>query len=290
MLPDMEEATEKFQTKKSLGQHFLNNPSVSRWMCDAAEITSKDKVVEVGPGTGALTSELLARGATVIALEADIRAIAHLETAFDAEIASGQLTCLHHDVRQLNVADIPGISDHQFKLVANIPYYLSGLLFRIFLQSPVQPSLLVYLVQKEVAKRITTDVSRGEKESLLSLAVKVYGEAEYVRMVPRGHFTPAPKVDSAILAVRNISRTAFKDLDEAQFFKVLHLAFGQKRKQLVGNLAKEFDRATVTHILSTMNLSVSTRAEDVPAQMWPTLVAKLLSTDNPSITPDLSSN
>ncbi len=267
---------EKFKTKKSLGQHFLNSPVVSEWMCDAAEIASNDTIVEVGPGTGALTSELLKRGATVIALEADARAIEVLKEKFAKEISARQLTCLHCDVRTLDVAQIPNISNQDYKVVANIPYYLSGMLFRIFFESAVQPSTLVYLVQKEVAERI----SRSEKESLLSVAVKTYGEPKYVRTVTKGHFTPPPKVDSAILAVRNINRDLFTNLSETAYFKILHLAFGHKRKQLVGNLAKEFDRETITHILSTLNLQVSTRAEDVPPEMWPTLVQDLLSTQN----------
>ena len=274
----MEETNDKFQTKKSLGQHFLNSPVVSEWMCEAAEIASNDKVVEIGPGTGALTSELLKRGAVVTALEADTRAIEVLQKNFASEIANKQLVVIHQDVRTLDLGAITDLKDHEFKVVSNIPYYLSGMLFRTLLQTPLQPSTLVYLVQKEVAKRITADISRGEKESLLSLSVKAYGKPVYVRTVTRGHFTPPPKVDSAIIAVRNVSRDLFTHISEADFFKVIHLGFGQKRKQLAGNLAKEYDREVITHTLSTLNLLVSTRAEDVPIEKWPTLVEKIVST------------
>ena len=274
----MEETNDKFQTKKSLGQHFLNSPVVSEWMCEAAEIASNDKVVEIGPGTGALTSELLKRGAVVTALEADTRAIEVLQKNFASEIANKQLVVIHQDVRTLDLGAITDLKDHEFKVVSNIPYYLSGMLFRTLLQTPLQPSTLVYLVQKEVANRITADISRGEKESLLSLSVKAYGKPVYVRTVTRGHFTPPPKVDSAIIAVRNVSRDLFTHISEADFFKVIHLGFGQKRKQLAGNLAKEYDREVITHTLSTLNLLVSTRAEDVPIEKWPTLVEKIVST------------
>ncbi len=269
---------DKFQTKKSLGQHFLNSPVVSGWMCDAANITTGETILEIGPGTGALTKELLSRGAQVIALEADARAIAVLEENFSAELKSGRLTLMHTDVRTLLPQSIQHLTDHSFKLVANIPYYLSGLLFRMFLESSLQPTQIVYLVQREVAKRITTELSRGEKESLLSLAVKAYGTPVYVRTVPRGHFTPPPKVDSAIISINNISRNNFTELDEKEFFRLLHLGFGQKRKQLVCNLAAEFPRETVLHALSTLNLLATVRAEDVGIEAWLKLATLLLST------------
>ena len=270
---------EKFETKKSLGQHFLKSDVVPGWMCDAAEIASGDNVLEIGPGTGALTKVLLERGATVIALEADERAITVLEETFADEIARGSLILKHIDVRKLELSEITEVTDHSFKVVANIPYYLSGMLFRTFLESSIQPTTLVYLVQKEVAKRIVCDISRGEKESLLSLSVKAFGNPSLVRTVTRGHFVPPPKVDSAIIVVRNISRDNFITIPEADFFKILHLGFGQKRKQLLGNLSKAYDRRKLIHIFSTLGLSVTTRAEDVSLAEWLTLVKKILSTD-----------
>lgn len=271
---------EKFQTKKSLGQHFLTSDIVPGWMCDAAKLEAGELVLEVGPGTGVLTKELLKRGVRVIALEADPRAIAVLEETFTHELNKGQLQLIHQDVRTLDVAQLSELTDHGYKVVANIPYYLSGRLFRIFLESAKQPKSLVFLVQKEVAKRITTDTSRGEKESLLSISVKIYGKPTYVRTVTRGHFTPPPKVDSGIILIDNISRERFDHIDEEIFFTVLHLAFGKKRKQLLGNLAGEYTRELVSHTLSTLQLPLSTRAEDVPPEKWPTLVSKLISTHN----------
>jgi 16S rRNA (adenine1518-N6/adenine1519-N6)-dimethyltransferase len=270
----MEERT-RFETKKSLGQHFLTSPVVPSWMCSAAEVSAGDVVLEIGPGTGVLTKEILLRGAHVIALEADIRAIEVLKNTFAAEIQNGTLTLHHLDVRGLKPKDIEGLQDHEFKVVANIPYYLSGMLFRTFLESGLQPKSLVYLVQKEVAKRITTDLKRKEKESILSLSVKAYGTPEYVKTVSRGHFSPSPKVDSAIIAVRNITRDNFKELDESLFFALLHIGFGQKRKQLIGNLSKHYDRSSLTHTFSTLSLPVSIRAEDVPLEIWLKLATAL---------------
>ena len=273
------EAKKKFQHKKSLGQHFLTSPVVPGWMCDAASITSADTVLEIGPGTGVLTKELLKCGATVIALEADIRAIEVLTESFSQEITAKKLRIEHIDVRTLDLATISGISDHSFKVVANIPYYLSGFLFRLFLESSIQPTDLVYLVQKEVAKRITTSLERGEKESLLSLSIKVYGTPKYIKTVSSGHFTPPPKIDSGIIAITGIQRENFKNIEESLFFSILHLGFGQKRKQLLGNLSKEYDREELINIFSTVDIPISVRAEDVPLEKWLTLV-KELSTKN----------
>ena len=268
-----ESASEPFATKKSLGQHFLNSDLVPNWMCDAAFVTRGDVVVEVGPGTGALTSALLLRGAQVIALEADRRAIAVLTETFAEAIHRGELVIHHADMRTYDLADLalPG----GYKVVANIPYYLSGMLFRTFLEHSVQPETIVFLVQKEVAKRLTASLERNEKESLLSLSVKLYGTPEYVRSVSRGHFTPPPKVDSAIVAIRDIGRGRLSRIDAEHFFTVLHLGFGKKRKQLLGNLSETYPRDTLTHIFSTLNLPHTVRAEDIPLATWLSLVRAL---------------
>jgi len=265
---------ESFQHKKSLGQHFLNSPVVPGWMCDAGRITAADTVFEIGPGTGALTAELLTRGATVVALETDARALQTLAERFAAELAAGQLRLVAGDARRLDLAAY-GLTDHTFKIVANIPYYLSGQLFRHCLQSRIQPTALVFLVQKEVAKRATAQLERGEKESLLSLSVKAYGEPHYVKTVGRGHFVPPPAVDSAIISISDINRAAFTDLSQSFFFELLHLGFGQKRKQLLGNLANQFEREHLTHIFSTLGIPVSTRAEDLPLKTWLSLATAL---------------
>jgi len=275
----METSIKKFQTKKSLGQHFLNSPAVPKWMCDAGEIVAGETVLEIGPGTGVLTKELLTRGAKVIALEADTRAIEVLQELFENEISNGHLTIYHTDVRELELSTITELTDHSFKVVANIPYYLSGLLFRMMLQSEIQPSRLVYLVQKEVAKRITTVLTRDQKESILSLSVKVYGVPTYVKTVTKGHFNPPPKIDSAIIAIENITRDNFAHIGEHFFFEILHIGFGQKRKQLLGNLTSKYDRHTLTHIFSTLSLDTTIRAEDVSLPIWLILVQELAKID-----------
>ena len=261
---------EVFEHKKSLGQHFLNSTYVPKQMCDAADLRAGEVVFEIGPGTGALTREMLARGATVIALEADPRAIETLETDFEAEISSGQLTIHHGDARSINFSAL-GLKDQQYKVIANIPYYISGLLFRAVLESDIQPNTLVFLVQKEVASRICKD----KKESLLSLGVKAYGIPTYICSVSKSHFTPPPKVDSAVVAVNAISKQHFKTLSAKDFFDILHLGFGQKRKQLQGNLSATYDKEAIAMAFKAAHISPAARAEDISLQSWLILVKEL---------------
>lgn len=255
--------TDKFEHKKSLGQHFLNSDYVPKKMCLAGGVGRGDIVLEIGPGTGVLTKELLTHGATVIAMEADERAITALEASFPQEIARQQLVIHHHDARQLNPRTF-GLLDKKFKVVSNIPYYLSGLLFRSLLDTDCRPSSLVFLVQKELAERI----ARARKESLLSLSIKLFGDPTYICTIKRSHFTPPPKVDSAIILVSNISNDRLAGLTADFIFEILHLGFGQKRKQLVGNLAQKYARQQIQNILHQLNLPETVRAEDIPLDTW----------------------
>ncbi|MEK7462368.1 MAG: 16S rRNA (adenine(1518)-N(6)/adenine(1519)-N(6))-dimethyltransferase RsmA, partial [Patescibacteria group bacterium] len=248
----------KFEHKKSLGQHFLNSDYVPKKMCLAAGLQTGELVLEIGPGTGMLTNELLARGARVIALEADPRAIESLEETFAAELAAGQLTLYHGDARALDFAELK-LTNQQYKVISNIPYYISGLLFRTILESNIQPNTLVFLVQKEVATRICRD----KKESLLSLGVKAYGTPTYICSVASSHFNPPPKVDSAIIAINNISKDNFRSIHELDFFKLLHLGFGKKRKQLAGNLASHYDKTAILNAFKVVGLAPNVRAEDM---------------------------
>lgn len=239
-------------------------------MADAAELSQGDVVLEIGPGTGVLTRELLLRGATVIAVEADARAIEMLKVSFSAELASGKLQLIHGDIRKLDLHAL-GLRPRAYKLIANIPYYLSGLLFRLFLESEIFPSDLVFLVQREVAERI----ARDKKSSLLSLSVRIFGEPCYITTVAPGNFTPPPKVDSSILAVRNISHDAFKDMDQKYFFTVLHTGFASKRKQLLGNLTKLASRDVLQAIFLALQIPLTARGEDLSLQTWVPLVHAL---------------
>lgn len=265
------EKTGKFEHKKSLGQHFLNNDRIPKKMADAGGVGEGDTVLEIGPGTGALTRELLSRGARVLAIEADSRAIASLEDTFSAEITAKSLTIVHGDVREMDLGKL-GLKPHTYKVVANIPYYLSGMLFRTFLETDFQPSDLVFLVQREVAERI----ARDPKESILSLSVKVFGNPRYVETVRPGNFNPPPKVDSAIISISNISKERLGKVPEKAFFSLIHEGFKSRRKQLLPNLSTLAPRDELTHTFSTLGIPLSVRGEDLSLETWLRLGERIL--------------
>lgn len=244
-----------------LGQHFLTSTAIAEAIVDAAHITPNETVLEVGPGKGILTEALLAQGARVVAVEKDPALVVFLNETFLNEIREKRLEIREGDVRDLKLSSLNSHLSTHYKVVANIPYYITGELMRMFLTAEHQPNTIVFLVQKEVAER----VAKSKKESLLSLSVKAYGTPRYVKTVKAGSFSPPPSVDSAILAIENISREHFKNTSEENFFKLLHVGFGQKRKTLMGNLK----RAGL--YTEAMALDPTTRAEDVPPEAWLTL-------------------
>jgi len=249
------------EKKKSLGQHFLHSKSYLNAVADAAHIKEGETVLEIGPGEGSLTEVLLERGASVLAIEKDSRLISFLQNKFadkNFEIIEGDALELPED-RPL----APWFKDgpqSSYKLIGNIPYYITGALFKKFLTAVHQPSTLVFLIQKEVGERI----ARSKKESILSLSIKAYGTPKYIKTVPAGAFAPAPKVDSAILAVENISRKNFADAaHEAKFFELIKKGFSQKRKLMKNNLGPDY-----ASVLQKTAIADKARAEDVPLQMW----------------------
>ncbi len=264
------EISNKFLHKRSLGQNFLTSDVVPNWMADSSKVTLGDTVLEIGPGTGMLTKVLLARGAKVIAVEADSRAVEQLIQTFKTEIASGQLTIHHGDAREITAKEL-NLSSGSFKVVANIPYYLSGFLLRSTLESTNQPSSLTFLIQKELAERI----ARDKKESLLSLSVKAFGEPHYQKTVSRGHFFPKPNVDSAILTISNISNDNFQKITPELFFEILHLGLGKKRKQLLTNLTEKYPRIYLEEIFNSLDIKLTARGEDIPLDVWLRLVSSL---------------
>jgi 16S rRNA (adenine1518-N6/adenine1519-N6)-dimethyltransferase len=253
-----------------LGQHFLNAHWVARDLVDSLNIERGERVVEIGPGKGALTQELLARGAIVIAIEKDPDLVAYLRSTYAGEIASGALSIIEADIRSISPEKI-GLKHQEYVLAANIPYYITGEIIRQFLEASAQPHSLALLIQKEVAQRI---VARDGKESILSLSVKAYGEPSIVATVPAGCFNPPPTVDSAILLVKNISKSFFEHIQERSFFDIVRTGFSAKRKMLAGNLTKKYG-AGARDALTSCAIEETIRAEDVPLEKWECLARKL---------------
>ncbi len=252
-----------FEAKKSLGQNFLTSPVIPRLMCEAAALPNGSTVLEIGPGTGALTRELLNFNYRVIAVETDQRAVNILQETFTDALASGQLTIVAGDIKTFDPSSY-NLLPHTYAIIANIPYYLSGYLLRTFLSGQTQPHTLVFLMQKELVERI----ARSKKQSLLSLSVAVYGQPHYYKTVSRGHFLPMPKVDSAILVVQNIQRNTFLSTSEELFFTIIHHGFKQKRKQLISNLRSLLPRETLLDLFLQLEIKETIRAEDVPLTTW----------------------
>lgn len=251
--------------KKSLGQNFLKSKSALNAMVSSSNIISVDTVVEIGPGKGALTQYLLETGARVIAYELDPRMVDYLSEIFAAELESKQLTIVHKDILDLDIQTELGIY-RQYKVIANIPYYITNAIMRKFLSSDHQPSDMVLLVQKEVAERI---VVRDGKQSLLSLSVALFGTPKYIMKVHKKYFSPSPKIDSAIVHIGNISRDHLdSDADEKLFFDMLHAAFGQKRKMALNNLGNMSNKDIWRNIFTQLHLSEKVRAEDIAIDVW----------------------
>jgi len=254
--------------KKSLGQNFLMHRRITERIADAAELNPTDTVLEIGPGTGMLTRALLGRAGSVVAVEADHELVAVLIEAFAQEIQEGRLTVLNEDIRNF---DSDTLKD--YKLVANIPYYITGEIIRTFLTAKRKPSSMTLLVQKEVAVRI----ARDKKESMLSISVKTYGTPKYRFTVPRGAFRPAPNVDSAVLSIMDIHSDFASLKEEERFFEVVRTGFMHKRKQLAKNLEALADSGAVKAALASASLTEKVRPEEVPLPAWKVIAEHLSS-------------
>lgn len=252
--------------KKHLGQHFLTSKPAVAKMIKAAEIIPNDLVVEIGPGKGFLTEDLLKSGCTVYAFEKDNESIEYLKE----NLSSTKLKIFDGDFLEYELEKV--LPKTEYKIVANIPYYITGMIMEKVLTSKLKPSVAVMLVQKEVAERI---VARDKKESLLSIAVKVFCEPKIIDTVKAGSFFPKPKVDSAIIALNKISGEFFKEMDEKRFFEILKTGFAHKRKKLIGNLSQLFDKEKLVEIFKKINLDENIRPENLTPNDWRKLVLSL---------------
>ncbi len=268
----------ELKAKKSLGQHFLRSETALKEIIDASLLSKHDLVLEIGPGEGVLTEALLASGAHVIAVETDERAITLLTKRFSDAISCGELLLIEGDIRnsetQEKLFNTAYLGEKSYKLIANIPYYITGYLFRLFLEILRQPSLMVFLVQKEVAEQI---IAKNKKEGMLSLSVKAFGTPRYIATVERGSFSPPPKVDSAIVLVEHIGRSRFTDIDTQTYFTIVKAGLGSKRKMLLGNIAQSLSisRSELSDVFVKLGIPVSIRGEDLSIDLWLLLAARV---------------
>lgn len=245
--------------KKSLGQNFLRSKAALSAIVKAGMISPEDTVLEIGPGRGALTEALLTSGAKVVAVEKDQELIQVLKDKFKGQ----RLDIIEGDILDMSAKEL-GLKS--YKLIANIPYYVTGQIIRKFLEEERQPSLMVLLLQKEVAERI---VARDNKQSILSIAVGAYSTPRYITKVPRTSFSPAPNVDSAVVLFDNISKNFFEinNINEQEFFTLVKTGFAHKRKKLGGNL-----KNTPTAKRPAFDTYKDKRAEELSLEDWKKLL------------------
>lgn len=253
------------RTSKSLGQHFLIDQASLEAVMTAAELTKSDMVLEIGPGLGVMTTPLTKLAGQVVAVETDPRLAELLKHDRPAN-----LEVVHQDIMQFDLSRMAG----GYKVVSNIPYYLTSAIFRLLLEAKNRPSIFSLLIQKEVAERI---VAKPGRMSILALSVQYYGEPELVRMVERYKFWPAPKVDSAILRVRVYEQPAFA-ADPAKLFRLIKAGFGEKRKMLKNSLAGGLNMGMelAARLIDEAGLPPLSRAQELSMDQWRKLYERFI--------------
>ncbi len=268
-----------FQPNHLLGQNFLLNELTLEKIVEAAELKPGDQVIEIGSGIGNLTKLLADNADFVLAIEKDERYFPILKDVLGASLQSHTKTAksisnvklVFADVMRLNFQELvkPG-----YKVVANIPYYITGKIIEMLLAAKKRPSRIVLLMQKEVAERIVAPV--GEL-SILAISVQLFAEAKVLHFVPKEDFYPVPKVDSAILILDLLEKPRY-DVDQKKFFKVIKAAFAGKRKQihntLKNNLKLSADRAE--EVLLRSKIDPKSRPQELGLQQWFELYTNLL--------------
>ncbi len=284
--------------KKSLGQNWLIDESYLTTMVAAAELTAADTVLEIGPGLGVLTRQLVAQAGRVIAVELDDRLIASLRQQFAQQ---PQVTIVHGDILELDLTtlvqrqggketrgqgdketrrqgdrEIGGevddrhsslITHHSYKVVANLPYYITSAVLRHLLEARLPPTRLVVMVQDEVAERIC---AKPGDLSLLAVSVQFYAQPQIVARVPASAFRPRPKVDSAVLRLDCYAEPLLPGVAPALFFKLVRAGFSQKRKQLGNTLsaALALPKEAVRLLLHQAGIDATRRAETLALAEW----------------------
>lgn len=256
------------QPNKLLGQHFLISSEVREKIIAAAELSSSDTVLEIGPGTGALTYELARRARAVVAVEKDAVLAAALEKKLThSGVRNVRVIC--GDILKMLPAALP--LPKNYKVVANIPYYLTSRLIRVLLEGPRPPKEMLLMVQREVAERI---IARPPRMNLLALSVQAYGAPRILFPVSRSAFSPRPAVDSAVIHLKNIPREFFahNKINPELFFRLIRAGFHTRRKTLANTLTSLFEsKKMAVALLEGTGIDPGARAERLSLEEWATL-------------------
>lgn len=244
---------------KSLGQHWLRDREILGNIADAADISRDDTVLEIGPGLGTLTSELLGRCNQVVAVEFD----KNLARKLPGQFPGKNLTVFNEDVLHFDLNKLPS----GYAVVANVPYYITSKIVQKLMTADNKPRIAVLLVQKEVAERIAAGPGAM---SILAIASQVYAESQLGVEVPREFFTPPPKVDSQVIILKTRSRPLVEPEDEKKFFRIVKAGFSAKRKKLRSSLAGSLhlSKLEIEEILARANVSPEARAQELSIDDW----------------------
>lgn len=248
------------QTKKELGQHWLNDPETLMTICKLADIKPHDIIVEIGPGQGSLTEFLLKYSGKVIAVELDSDLIATLLKRFKNH---KNLELINQDIRYFDFSSLPS----GYKTVANIPYYLSSFLIRLLSEAKNPPSLCVLLLQKEVAERL---YAQPGQLSLIGVTAQVFWEVSQGPVVPANLFTPPPKVDSQIICLKRRVNPLLPSELTPEFFKIARISFNQKRKTLENSLSGglRISKVNAREILTKASIDPLLRPQALELKQW----------------------
>ena len=245
--------------KKSLGQHWLKDRLVLASIADDAQLSSEDTVLEIGPGLGTLTSELLSRAKKVVAVELD----ADLATKLPGQFPGKNLEVINQDVLSFDLSSLP----KNYVVVANVPYYITSKIVQLLMTTSNKPRTVVLLVQKEVAERLAA--SPGDM-SILAISAQAYADVHLSDIVPAELFTPPPKVDSQVVILQTKATNIFEQVDEKTFFKVVKAGFSAKRKKLRSSLSGGLSIAkpAAEELLKKASINPNDRAEALTIEEW----------------------
>ncbi|MFY9227990.1 MAG: 16S rRNA (adenine(1518)-N(6)/adenine(1519)-N(6))-dimethyltransferase RsmA [Candidatus Microsaccharimonas sp.] len=245
--------------KKSLGQHWLKDRVVLAGIAETAEILPTDTVLEIGPGLGTLTSELLRRGEKVVAVELDEELAAKLPAQFPGK----NLEVINEDILEYDLSVLPT----GYVVVANVPYYITSKIIHKLMTSANKPRRIVLLIQKEVAERLAAGPGNM---SILAISAQIYGEVTLDQEVPAEYFTPPPKVDSQVVVITTHTQPLVSNEDEKKFFRLVKAGFSAKRKKLRSSLSGGLglSKPDVEILLKQAGINPDDRAEALSIEDW----------------------
>lgn len=246
------------KANKILGQNFLINQGVVEDMLEAADIKDGDTVLEVGPGLGILTKEIIKKNCKILAIEKDKNLIPYLENKFKDN--------KNIEIRQSDILR-EKINFKDYKIIANLPFYLTSRFLRIFLEYENKPSVMVLLMQREVAERV---IAENNNTSVLSIACSLYADAKIIRSVSRRAFYPKPDVDCAVIKFNVFDKPKYKIEDIELFFKIVKAGFSARRKQIHNNLSSGLviSGDKIKNILEKAKIDPTRRAQTLSLEEW----------------------